>query len=54
MPYPAEKMDREVRHAPQNEVNQLRRQESPVEPLVYPLVQFLGHGGNAVPGQSLE
>jgi hypothetical protein len=50
----AEKMDRDIRHRPQSQIDQLRRQESPVEPLVNPLIQFGGHGGNAALRQSIE
>src|SRR5579871_1202970 len=50
----AEKMNRDKRQPAQRQVDQVPDHKRPVEPLMNPLIQFLGHGRDAALGQRIE
>ena len=50
----AKKMQREVRHAPHHQIDQMRCQKGPVQPLVNLLRKRVGHGGDVVLGQGIK
>ncbi|HLJ12366.1 MAG TPA: hypothetical protein VKU82_14320 [Planctomycetaceae bacterium] len=54
MDYRAEKTHRDERQPSHSQINQLPDHKRPVEPLMNPFIQFLGHGRDAALGQRFE